>query len=58
MNYQNLRKHFLTRTNFLTIISIILFYCCKKVFPSMNIRMIGKKIMKLGDMKKKIFTTI
>ena len=31
---------------FLTIISITLFYCCKKVFTLRNLRMIGKISMK------------
>ena len=47
---------FLIHTNFLTGISIILIYCCKKVFTHTNIRMIGKNLVKLCSMKKKIFT--
>ena len=36
------------------MISISLFYCCKKVFSLMNIWMIGKNSMKLQYLKKKI----
>ena len=43
-------------TNFLTMISISLFYCCEKVFTHMNIWMIEKNSMKPYYLKKKIFT--
>ena len=33
---------FLIHTNFLTMKTISLFYCCRKVFIVMNIWMIGK----------------
>ena len=36
--HETLKKH----TNFLTMITISLFYCCKKVFTIMNIWVIGK----------------
>ena len=35
------RKDFLIHTNFLTMISISLLYCCKKVFTLMNLWVIG-----------------
>ena len=36
------RKDFLTHSNFLTMMTICLFYCCEKVFILMDIWMIGK----------------
>ena len=49
------RNDFLIHTNFLTIISINLFYYCEKVFTPMNIWMIGKNSMKHYYLKKKRF---
>ena len=39
--------------NFLTMISISLFYCCEKVFTRMNTWMIGKNSMKHHYQRKK-----
>ena len=44
--------HLLIQTNFLTIISINLFYCCNKVFTCMNTWMIGKNTIKPHYLKK------
>ena len=60
-NYQHkfdekLKERFFIHTNFLTMITISLFYYCEKVFILMNIPMIGKNSMKHHDLKKKIFT--
>ena len=60
-NYQkksdeNLKKNdFLIHINFLTVISLRLFYCCEKVFILMNIWMTGKNSTKDHYLKKKIF---
>ena len=43
---KNLRKDFLIHTNFLTMITITLFFCCEKVFILKNTWMIGKNSMK------------
>ena len=43
---EKLKERFLIQTNFLTMISISLFYCCNKVFIFISIRMIGKNSMK------------
>ena len=48
-------SNFLMHTHFLTMISISVFYCCKKVFTHMNTWMIGKNSMKHNDLKRKIF---
>ena len=50
-NYQQgfdkkLKERFFTNTNFLTRITISLFYCWEKVFILMNIWIIGKNSMK------------
>ena len=45
---------FLTYTNFLTMISISLFYCCEKVFIHMNIWMTEKNSMEHRYLKKRI----
>ena len=37
------------------MITISLFYCCKKVFILINLWMIGKNSMKLYHLEKKIF---
>ena len=62
-NYQqkfdeNLKlNNFLIHTNFLTMITISLCYCCKKVFILKNIWIINKNSMKHHFLKKKIFTS-
>ena len=43
-------------TDFLTTISLSLFCSCVKVFTHTNTRMIGKNLMKLYYLGKKIFT--
>ena len=40
--YENLKKEFVIHINFLSMISINLFYCCEKVFTHTNIWMVGK----------------
>ena len=44
----------LIHTNLLTMITISLFYCCKKVFIFMNRWIIGKNSMKLYCLKKSL----
>ena len=44
---KTLKKWLLINTDFLTNISISLFYCCKKEYTHMNIWMIGKMSMTL-----------
>ena len=41
--------------DFLTMISISLFYCCEKVFTHTNIWRIGKNLMTFYYLKKKFF---
>ena len=53
-----LERDLLTRANFLTMISISLFYCCEKVFTHMNIWMIEKISMKHQCLKNKNFTAL
>ena len=48
-------RFFLIHINFPTMVTITLFYCCKKVFILMNIWMIGKNSVKSRYLKKKIF---
>ena len=60
-NYQQkfdkkVKSDFLVHTNFLTMITIGLFHCCKKVFILINIWMIGKNQMKHYYWEKKTFT--
>ena len=43
---ENLKKDLLIHINLVTMISISLFYCCKKLFTNVNIWMIGKNSMK------------
>ena len=43
---EKLKERFLIHKNFLTMITISLFYCCKKVLILMNIWMIAKNLMK------------
>ena len=43
----------LMHTNFLTMISVSLFYCHEKLFTHMNTWMIGKNLMKHHYLKKK-----
>ena len=59
-NYQktfneNLKSGLLHLANFITMIPIYLFYCCKKVFTRLNTWMIGKNIMKYYYLRKRIF---
>ena len=49
------KERFLIHTNFLTMMSISLFFCCEKLFTHMNTWMIGKNSMKHHYLKKKIF---
>ena len=49
-------QFFNTFKNFLTMITISSFYCCKKVFFLLKIWMIGKNSMKHHYLKNKIFT--
>ena len=42
-------------TNFLTMITISLFYCYERIFILMNVWMTRKNSMKLYHLKKKIF---
>ena len=53
---RKLKEHFLIDTNFLTMITISLFYCGKKKFIVMNIWVIEKNLMKHHYLEKKIFT--
>ena len=43
-------------TDFFTMISISLFYCCEKMFIHSTRWMIGKNLAKLYYLTKKIFT--
>ena len=43
--HKNVREVFFNTYNFLTMITISLFYCCEKVFILMNIWMIGKNLI-------------
>ena len=52
---ESLMNSFLIHTHFLTMISISLFYCCKKFFAHMNIWMIGKDSVKLVLSEKEDF---
>ena len=52
---EKLKGQFFNTFNFLTMITISLFYCCEKVFILMNIWMIGKSSVKHDYLKKKIF---
>ena len=52
---EKLKGKFLIHTNFLTMITISLFYYYEKVFILTNIWMIGKNSMKRHYLKKKIF---
>ena len=40
----------------LTMISISLFCCCKKVFPNIDTWMVGKNSIENNNQRKKIFT--
>ena len=53
--HEKLKGQFFNTFNFLTMITISLFYCCEKVFILMNIWMIGKSSVKHDYLKKKIF---
>ena len=53
---EKLKERFLMHTNFLTTITISLFYYCEKVFTLLNIWMIGKNSMKHDYLKKEIST--
>ena len=48
-------KNFLIHTNFLTMITISLFYYYKKVFILLSIWMIGKNLVKYHYQRNKIF---
>ena len=52
---EKLKNDFLINTNFLTMVTISLFYYCKKVFLLTNIWMIEKNSMEHNYLKKKIF---
>ena len=49
------RRDLLLHENFLTVISIILFFLCKKVFPQMNTWIISKKINETSYPEKEDF---
>ena len=51
------RNDYLMYTKFLTMITIISFYCCEKVFTLMKLWIIAKNSMKHHYLKKKIFIT-
>ena len=48
-----MKTDFLIHANFLTMISICLFYYCEKVFTHMNIWMTGKNSVKLHYLEKR-----
>ena len=50
------RKYLLMHTSFLSMMSISLFHCCKKILSRMNTWMIGKNLMKHCYQRKKIST--
>ena len=52
---KGLSKLFLMHTNFLTMITISLFYYYKKVFILTNVWMIGKNSMRYHYLKNKFF---
>ena len=55
---KNLKNIFLIHASFLTIISISLFYFCKKVFIHSNIWMIGKHSMMFSHLEKNVIADI
>ena len=55
---KTLKSYFLIDTDFVTMISISLFYYCKKVFTHVNTGMIGKNLMKHHYQTETIFTVI
>ena len=50
------KNDLLIHTNFLTLITISLFYCGEKVFIFTNIWMIGKNFMNYHCLENKTFT--
>ena len=57
-NFFFFKKKFLIHTNFLTMVSISLFYCCEKVFAHTNIWIIEINSMKFHYLENNIFTVI